>query len=87
MEQRNLEFSAPEGVLSPEEVLRKELGALPYDELKARYLAAVRVNPRVGTDLNTIIEGVVNPQKERARLYEIESAEDREAREKMHLPN
>lgn len=87
MEQENLPFSAPEKTLSPEEVLRNELKTLPYGELSARYLAAVGVNPRVGTDLNIVIDGIVKPEEERARLYAKDTEEDREAREKTHLPN
>lgn len=84
MKQESLDFSVTEKALSPEEALRKELNTLPFNELSARYLAAVGVNPRVGTDLNIVIDGIVNPEQERARLYAVDTEEDRESLRKQH---
>lgn len=68
-EQYELEFGETDS--SPE-----NYEVMSTKELENLYLKAVKVSPRVGTSRAEIIQALNDPESERARLGEIDKADD-----------
>jgi len=70
-EQYELDFNTTDS--SPE-----DYEAMSTKELEDLYREAVGVSPRIGTTRADIIQALIDPEAERARLKEIDSADDKD---------
>lgn len=74
------EQMTPETPPAPQEV---SLESLSDAELHALYKERVRIDPQIrGFDRDTVLAGLVNPEKERGRIGALDMAEDQELRRK-----